>query len=389
MQQLPIRILVLLAALCLTLSSCKKEEEEKKTQASPNYIELTDEQLNMMEIKQAKFTNQNIRPIVMANGRIGVNANHTAKMSSNVSGRIERLFVEEGSLVQKGQPILSISSMEYVQLQEDYMKAYSEAMYYEKEYNRQQELRGANVASLADFQSTESKYNSAMAAEKSLRAKLAVLKKDAKELRDAKNATINHEKMIFAPISGYVYKLPASIGMRANPEITLVDIVDLSALRAEIFVYEKDLDKIDVGSEVEIEFINKRIPKVTGTIKLINRSIDDLNKTVMLLADFEKPKGALILPEMFFNAKVRGNYKGEAKLAVPVSALIQEGYEQCIFTILKYNGKSIVKKIKVKVGVSDDQYAQITPEEPLDDSSTVATTNLLILDTELRKMSVK
>jgi len=369
-------------------SSCKKEEEKSKENNIPNFIELGNEQLKVMDIDLAPVEMKVIRPVVMANGRIGANPNFEAKISSNISGRIEQLFVQEGSLVKKGDPILSISSMEFVQLQQDYMKAYSEMVFLEKEYNRQLELRTADVASVADFQSTEARYYGALTTEKSLKAKLAVLRKDATDLQDAKNAKLSLEKIVYSPIAGYVYKLPVQIGMRASPEVTLADVVDLGQLRAEIFLYEKDLDKIEEGSEVTIEFINKNIPSVAGSIKFINRSIDDLNKTVMLVASFERPKDALILPEMFINAKVKGKGKGEAKISVPLAAIQEEGNQYAIFTALYYNGKNIVKKVKVKLGASDDQFAQITPEEPIDDNSKVAIKNLLVLDSEFKKLGL-
>lgn len=387
-QQNYYHILALLLFSTVPWSGCKKTEEKAKDINVPNFIELTNEQLKVMDIDLAPVEKKVIRPVVMANGRIGANPNYEAKISSNVSGRIERLFVQEGSLIKKGDAILSVSSIEFVQLQQDYMKAYSEMVFLEKEYNRQMELRTADVASVADFQSTEARYYSALTTEKSLKAKLAVLRKDASELQDAKHANISLEKVVFSPIAGYVYKLPVQIGMRANPEVTLADVVDLEQLRAEIFLYEKDLDKIEEGSNVTIEFINKNIPSVNGNIKFINRSIDDLNKTVMLVASFDRPKGALILPEMFINAKVRGKGDGEAKMSVPLAAIQEEGNQYSIFTSIYYNGKNILKKVKVQLGVSDDQFAQITPEEPIDDGSQVAVKNLLVLDSEFKKLGL-
>ncbi len=381
------RCLALLGFAILLCTSCKKEADKAVSENVPNFIELTDAQLKLMDIDQAPIEQKATRPVVTANGRIGANPNYEAKISSNISGRIERLFVEEGSLIKAGDPILSISSIEFVQLQQDDMRAYTEMVYLEKEYNRQMELRTADVASVADFQSTEARYFAALTAEKSLKAKLAVLKKKASDLQDTKHAEISLEKIVYSPIAGYVYKLPVQIGIRANPEVTLADVVNLDQLRAEIFIYEKDLDKVEIGSDVMIEFINKSIPKVKGTIKFINRSIDDMNKTVLLVASFEKPEGALILPEMFINATIRGKGKGLAKMAVPVSALLGEGDSYSIFTMLYYDNKNIIKKVKVKLGDADNLYAQITPEEPMDDDCKVATNNLLILDSELKKLT--
>jgi len=372
----------------VVFTSCYQKEDEEKANQTATYLTLSDQQLQMMDISQAPIENKSLHPVINANGRIGVNANFEAKISSNVSGRIEKLFVQEGSLVQKGDPIIAISSLEFVQLQQDYMRAYSEAVYLEKEYNRQSELRTADVSSVADFQSTEARYYSALATEKAYKAKLAVLKKDARELQDPKNAKISLEKIVYAPISGYVYQLPVKIGMRANPEITLVDIVDLKELRAEVFLYEKDLDKIEEGGKVSIEFINKRIPVVTGKVKSINRSIDDMKKTVMLIVAFEKPKDALILPEMFINAKLEGKTKSDVKQTVPLNAMLKEGHQHSIFLVKKDKDKNIIKKVRVKLGELDDEYVQIIPEEPLEKNSKVAVKNLLVLDAELKKLGL-
>jgi cobalt-zinc-cadmium efflux system membrane fusion protein len=178
------------------------------------------------------------------------------------------------------------------------------------------------------------------------------------------------------------------IGMRANPEITLVDIVDLNELRAEVFLYEKDLDKIEEGGKVSIEFINKRIPVVTGRVRSINRSIDDMNKTVMLIVSFEKPKDALILPEMFINAKLEGKAKSAVKQTVPLNAMLKEGHQHSIFLVKKEKDKNIIKKVRVKLGELDDEYVQIIPEEPVENNSKVAVKNLLVLDAELKKLGI-
>lgn len=369
----------------LFLLGCKPE---KKVDTKPalSYFELDKKQLESMDIQMADVAEKDIRPIIYANGFVEAKPNLEAKVTSNITGRIEKIYVLEGSIVKKGEPLMSISSMEFIQVQQDYMKAYQDALFLEKEYNRQAELRKADVGSVADFQSTESKFYAAVSMEKALRSKLALLGVNADKLKDPKTAEILFEKNITSPISGYVYALPVSIGTRADLGVILANIIDLTELHADIFCYEKDLDKIAEDEEVEIEFVNKSIPKVGGKIRYIERSLDESSRSVTIHAIFKAPKGYLVVPEMAIQAKILSNISGKPSISVPTAAIFEESDYQYIFLIQPTTSdKYKVEKVKVKVGNSDGTVVEVFPFNKDIKGLKVASLNVFALDTEYKK----
>ena len=369
----------------LFISGCSSEKKVV-TKKQLDYLELDKKQLELMDIQIADVVEKDIRPIIYANGFVGAKPNLEAKVTSNITGQIEKIYVLEGSIVKKGETLMSISSMEFIQVQQDYMKAYQDALFLEKEYNRQSELRKADVGSVADFQSTESKYYAAISMEKALRSKLILLGVDPDKLKDPKTADIRLEKYITSPISGYVYALPISIGARADLGVILANIIDLSELSADIYCYEKDLDKIVENESVEIEFVNKNIPHVSGKIRSIERSLDELSRSITIHAIFKAPKGYLVVPEMAIQAKIQSNIPGKPTIAVPSSAIFAEADYSYIFIVQPTTSdKYKIEKIKVRLGSSDGNLTEVFPANLNIKGLKVASLNVFSLDTEYKK----
>ncbi|MBY0425878.1 MAG: efflux RND transporter periplasmic adaptor subunit, partial [Cytophagales bacterium] len=376
--------MVCLVWAILTLWGCSTEKKAE-VKKSVGYLEMDKKQLESMDIQVSDVVEKDIRPVIYANGFVGAKPNLEAKVTSNISGRIEKIYVLEGSIVRKGEPLMSISSMEFIQVQQDYMKAYQDALFLEKVFTRQAELRKADVGSVADFQSIESRYYAAISMEKALRSKLSLLGVNADDLKDPKTAQILFEKDITSPISGYVYALPVSIGTRADLGVILANIIDLSELHADIYCYEKDLDKIAEDEAVEIEFVNKNIPKVAGKIRSIERSLDESSRSITIHALFKAPKGYLVVPEMAIQAKILSNISGKPSIAVPSAAVFEESDYSYIFLVQPTSAdKFKVEKIKVKVGNSDGSMVEVFPFNKEIKGMQVASLNVFALDTEYK-----
>lgn len=374
--------------LCVVLGlvSCGEEKAKENESKEPSYCELNKQQMDLMSIQTATAEEKDIKTVIYANGFVAAKPNLEAKVTSNISGRIEKIFVLEGSIVKKGEPLMSISSLEFIQMQQDYMSAYQDVVFLEKEYNRQSELRKADVGSVADYQSIESKYYGALGLEKALRSKLLLLGVDVENLKEPKTAIIKNEKYVVSPISGYVYALPVSIGTRADLGVVLANVIDLSELFADIFCYEKDLDKIAEDEEVEIEFVNKRIPKVNGKIKYIERSVDENSRSVTVHTLFKAPPGFLVLPEMAIQAKIKSKLAAKPSLAVPISSIFEENDYSYVFLVTSMpNNKFKLDKIKVKTGNNDGQFVEILSSTKEFKGQTIASTNVFVLDSEYKK----
>jgi membrane fusion protein, heavy metal efflux system len=373
------------------LFSCSKEEKkvEVKSSIPQSYpsISLNVEQLKLMDIQLQTMEDKLIYPVIYANGIVAPKPNFDAALTSRITGVINEIFVLEGSNVQKGQAIMSVSSTELIELQQSYMTALSAANFSKKEFERQTTLRNSNVGALSEYQLIESQYQNAISLEKTLRAKLAIHGLNADDLGDPANAKIKTDKIIRSPISGYIHSMPARVGMRAEPSVVLAEVIDLSELRADLFCYEKDLALVQENQTIEIQFVNKAIPPVEGKIEFVSRTIDKATRSIVMHTSFKAPKGYLVLPEMSITAKIQGLNAGKIKKTVPQSAIYDNGNQFYIFyTMSADTAKTLVfRKAKVTTGINDGKTIELDFQEPVPATARIAISNVANLESEFKK----
>ena len=161
------------AIILLMLLACNSEKPSTNTTATYkkdiDSLTLTQTQISGVNIKFAQFTPRIIKPLIYANGAIKLLPESKAEVSSHISGKVEQIFVREGMFVKKDQVLLSMSSFDALELQNEYVSAKNEAEFQKVEYERQAALKKRNMGVLADYQATRSKYQSAIIKEKTLK----------------------------------------------------------------------------------------------------------------------------------------------------------------------------------------------------------------------------
>jgi len=382
-----ISLLLTIAFLFAACSEEKPKVENKSTIVGPPSIVLSTEQLSLMEIQLNAMEDKLIYPTIYANGIVAPKPNFEAAVTPRIAGAVDKIFVLEGSNVQKGQALMSISSTELIQMQQDYMTALADANFYRKDFDRQTTLKNSNVGALSEYQLIESKFQNAISLEKTLRAKLNLQGVNAEDLADPANAVIKTEKILRAPISGFIYNMPAKIGMRAENSSVLVEIIDLSELRADVYCYEKDLALISENQKVEIAFINKSIPAVIGKIENVSRTIDKETRSIVLHTSFKAPKGYLVLPEMSITAKIQGLNAGKMKKTISQTAIYDDGNQYFIYytTSADTAKRLMFRRAKVQLGTNDGKATEIDFDQPIPANARIATSNVINIESEFKK----
>ncbi len=373
------------------LSGCSEEKKAVETAKASNtdFLVLTESQLATLNIKFAKPDRKQIVENIYLNGKVKSLPNLSATVSSNIEGKVDKIFVVEGSIVRKGQALMTLSSMELIELQNAYMTAESETDFSTIELDRQKELIKNNVGALVDLQTAEAKYNSCLSREKTLKAKLDLLGISITNLQDPKNVNVATSVTIESPIDGYVINLPVSVGVLASVQTVLAEIVNVSELHAEIYVYDKDIDLVQDGQTVEIDFVNHALATVKGTVQSISRSIDPETKAIEVHVTFSAPKGALVLPGMSVRAIVLNKDKDVTAHAVPLSAVLKEEDNYFVFGTESVigSGKLNIKKYKVNLGSKDENYTEVIFPNEVSDKLTIAQNNVAALEMQRKQAS--
>ncbi|TAD97720.1 MAG: efflux RND transporter periplasmic adaptor subunit [Bacteroidetes bacterium] len=377
----------------ITFFSCSEEKKEsaKTETAKADEVRMTDDQLKIMDIKLVTPEKKSLSSYIYLNGKVKALPNFQAVVSSDISGKIESTHVLEGDFVNKGRLLMTLRSMEVIELQNQYLGIKSEQDFLAIEFKRQQELRKSNIGALAEYQTVEAKYNAAINQEKAIRAKLVLLGINVADLQDPKKATITSTISIKAPIDGYVHKLPVKVGMLALPETILAELINVSELQADLFVYDKDINLISEGQTVELDFINASIPFAKGKVIHIERAIDPDTKAINIHVVFTATDKNLILPGMNVRAIIQNpTEEKRTPFTVPISSILQEQDHSFVFCATNQksaDGKQILKKCKVILGDKNEQFTEITFMNEMPDDILVAQNNVMVLENERKKTS--
>lgn len=202
--------------------------------------------------KTAKLERGPILATVAATGN--VSAVTTVQVGTQVSGTIQKLFVDYNSIVKKGEAIAEIdpslfnASIEQAQgnllnAEGNLMKARVSLADAERSYNRSKKLLSDGIISQGDYDAAESAYQSAKASVKSSEGALAQARGSMKQ-----SQTNLRYSIIRSPVDGVIISRTIDVGQTVAASFqtpTLFTIArDLTKMQIEVSVDEADISRI-------------------------------------------------------------------------------------------------------------------------------------------------
>jgi len=285
---------------------------------------------------------------VTASGRI--EAESQVDISSDITGRIIKLGVKEGDLVQKGQFLVQIDPAQYesaVRRLEGLLAA-NQSSLMQMEINRDQakrqldrwvEMRKINTALVSQEQveQAQQQYDVAVANYSSAVANVDQAKGSLSEARDQLAKT-----RLISPISGRVVRLPVEEGEVAVPGTfsretgRLMTIADLSRILAKVKVDETDVVRVQLGDSVEVTIdafpdstFTGRVTKISNAATVASTSTSGSSTDRAVDFDVEvtldNPPEA-IRPDLSATARIVTDTRTQA-LSIPIIALTVRQHE--------------------------------------------------------------
>jgi len=188
-------------------------------------------------------------------------------VAADISGRIVRLAVKEGQMVNKGQFLLEIDPAQYIAAVQRAEAALSASKAQEaqakanfiqaqRNYQRSADIRKSNPQLVSDEQLEQLK-TAAEVQEALQQASVHQVEQSEAQLRDAKSSLA--KTTILAPMSGRITRLAVEQGETAVPgtfnkdAATLLTIADMSVLETKVKVDETDVARIEVGDSAIVQ----------------------------------------------------------------------------------------------------------------------------------------
>ncbi|MGH7976643.1 MAG: efflux RND transporter periplasmic adaptor subunit [Limisphaerales bacterium] len=374
----------------------------------------------VITVQTEKVTRRNITETVVASGKIQpVTEVH---ISPEVSGEIIELDVKEGQHVKKGDLLLKINPDVYIAAlnqakagYESSIAAKTEAQANlekaEADYKRNLELYNRKLLSESDFIGFKVARDVAAAQLDSASDQVGVAKAAVDSAQDSLDKTT-----IASPMDGTITKLNSQLGERVlgtvqNAGTDLMTISDLNEMEARVDVGEMDVVLIKPGQKARLDVDSFKDKKFTGIVTAIGDSAEGLDsgsadQAYSSSSSSSSSQGAtqfqvrirvtqkeFFRPGMSVTAEIETRSKTNV-LAVPIASVTTRVLKEkpkfasdpskinsissagSVTNVAKADKKSNdlqkpvevvfvvngdhVKAVPVKIGISDDNYWEIT-----------------------------
>jgi len=285
---------------------------------------------------------------VRATGIVQFDERHLATVTTKVAGWIEHLAVSAtGDPVRRGQVLAEIYSPELVASEEEYLVA----------ARLGGELTGASLQRLRAQDVPE--------------AEIARLRRTGRSSRLI---------AVSAPADGVVIDKPAQEGMRVGPGEPLYKTADLSTVWLIAQVQEQDLGAIQPGQVAKASFVAFPGRSFEGKVDFIYPTLSADTRTARVRIIIPNPDRAL-RAAMYANVQIEATSSAGAVLAVPSSAVIDNGVRQIV---LIDRGEGRFEPRQVQLGTHGDDWVQVISGVAAGDKVVVGANFLIDAESNLR-----
>jgi membrane fusion protein, multidrug efflux system len=387
--RLVIRIAVLGTA-CSLLSGCNRSSGSAKSggaQKDQRPLTVKATPVSKREINRSVETVGSFLPFEEVN------------VSSEVEGRIDRILVDVGDRVQKGQVLLAIAPEEFqYQLDEkvsalrqtlarlgvddegsalksetavpEVQKAAAELQQAKLDYERARELSRQALIPKQRLDDAEAKFNSARAGYEATLQQVRVTEAAVSQYQA--DVDLARKKLrdtqIKAPFSGWIKERLVSPGQYLKVQTTVYSVIDISRLKFRGDIPEKMAPWVHPGGSVDLEVEAYPDRTFSGKISRVTPASSEQSRSFTIEAILDNQNG--LLKAGFFAKALVVTDRQDTILSVPSSALV---YDYGVYKVFVIHGNRIGAK-EVKIGDRvGDEYEIV---QGIGEGDLVATTDL-------------
>jgi len=325
---------LLLTSLVIGLASCsgKSGKSGASKEAAPPAMQPQSVEVMTVE----KMT---LRDTINLTGTIA--ANESAELRAELAGTLTEILFEEGAPVKKGQPIARIDTRE---LEAQLAETKANFALAEKTLQRNQELLESGATSQLETDGAEAEHQRLQAAISLLEVRLA-------------------KSVIIAPFDGIAGARDLSVGDYVTPQSVITSIQDLSRLKVEIDVPERQLPKLRKGTTFTLSTAASGADaEIAGEVYFVPPVIDSATRSVRVKGYVTNPP-EFVKPGMFANVTLVLAVVEDA-LVVPETAVLGTARGTVIIVPEEKDGGLFAAFVPVKTGLRIPGYVQITPVGP-------------------------
>ncbi len=360
---------LLLLSLTLGLGACSKPAETANAEEAKTTKKLD---LSNQTLQELAFDTVRLEPVRSEqtfSGQVVTNGDKTAKVFPLVGGIVEKLNVELGDHVTKGQVLAVVRSGEIADVQNQNSTAGTDVAIANKNLSVAEDQFKAGLAAERDV----------VLAREELRKAQSNLGKTDKQL-GIYGVSRDGQYVIKAPISGFITDKNVTQGMQYSNANVDADgfftIADLDQVWVLANVFEADIANVQLGYQADITTLSYPDKHFKGVVDKVFNVLDPDSKALKVRIRLPNP-GYLLKPEMYAQVRILNTEK-QQELAVPASAVI---FDKDQHFVLVFKSRTDVETRPVQVTKTVGDVSYVTGK--LQAGDVIVTKNQLLLYDEL------
>jgi membrane fusion protein (multidrug efflux system) len=213
-----------------------------------------------------------------------------SELAVKVPGRVAKMYVDEGSRISRGQPLLELET-DYPRLnlekaQADIARAASAEQDAQRDLNRKKELIAKESIPQATYDRSQAMFDQARAAKESAQAQANIFRQ---QLADS---------TLRSPIDGVVAEKRTNVGQRLNDATVALVVVQTSPLKLRFRVPEKEISRVRQGENVKASVDAYAGDVFQGKVSVVGGVVDPATRSFTVETEFPNRDGKL-KPGMF------------------------------------------------------------------------------------------
>ena len=322
----------------------------------PTVLRLSPQSVRTIGLKVEPVSKQVVQDVLEMDGSVETPPDRRAFASPQIAGALERIHVDRGQTVTKGQLLGEMASLEFQNLQLDLLKEHLEYQLLEKQHQALKPLDA--VVSKLRLLEVESNLAASRNRKETFWSRLSILGLSNDQLDDlVVRKKLTELLPIRAPVTGTLVHFDKVLGQTVKADEKLFTVHDLEKPLIECFVSERDLPRIrfDKPQFVRVRFSADPGRVYTGKVLRSSGVFGAESRTVSAWVELDEYPKTPLLHKQLARLSIAVNQPA-ATIAVPLSAIVHEGTSAFVF-IQKDDGS--FDRQEVRTGRSDDQHVEI------------------------------
>ena len=349
-------------AVTFMLTACHSNNREQANQmtsfsanasksATPQLFNIPLDQMSHVQVVTVAPTS--LTRTLRLTGSVAYNAFNTTPVITQVGGPVSKILAVPGEHVKAGQPMLEVSSPDYSQLLNAYLKAADSYRLASKFLTRAQDLYQHHANAERDVEQAESDRNQAKAELNAAEQGLKIL--GIKDPANLANMPSSAQVPVLAPISGEVVERLVSPGQVVQAGQTQAfTISDLSTVWVLANVYQTDLAFVQSGQDVVVQ-TDAYPGSFHGRISYVSPAVDPNTRTLQARIVVDNP-GEKLKRDVYCTVTVNAGSVSNV-LAVPNTSILRDDNNQPFVYVA--SGANQFGRRDVELGAGQNGQTQI------------------------------